>query len=509
MTSDHTSDRIHESTVLKECAQIASKTEAGLIAKLWVDSSKLRAYITVQMTQDIFSKEKRLFEDILSQAKISVTDDARESLFDYINSRDDYPQEIDSDASRLEPFLIAEGIAPAHGNDGYAEFHIDLPGESFQKLGASKASTVKIDHRERRQVISISAEDHVADVYAPTKGQPGADIYGNPIPARSGEPAAVRIGKGIVKDESEKGVMRCRAEHDGCVKWDGRNLSIEPFLHIKGDVDYSVGNVDFAGSILVDGNVLEGFRVNARDSLEVKGFAEKCVLEAGMNIKVHGGITGGGTAHLIKTKAGNIEAKYILNATVDSGGDLTADTQITNSNVTAFGIISVKNGPIIGGESMALGGFDLYSAGSNQGTRTRLLITAEKFRNEEMRELNSGVARLQEKLEQINMRVGPLIADPAKLGALDEKKKAIVMQLIEQSEKMEQELDTWIERRNEVIKDFNSRIGNRIIIRQNLFPGNDIQIDQCRQVVEHPLKGPLVLKPNFGTGTLSISAYRE
>lgn len=41
---------------------------------------------------------------------------------------------------------------------------------------------------------------------------------------------------------------------------------IEPVYTIKGDIDYSVGNIDFKGSVRIGGNVVAGFSIKATEA---------------------------------------------------------------------------------------------------------------------------------------------------------------------------------------------------------------------------------------------------
>jgi uncharacterized protein (DUF342 family) len=98
--------------------------------------------------------------------------------------------------------------------------------------------------------------------------------------------------------------------------------------------------------------VLEGFKVTAQKDIIVKGLVEGAELTAGGSIVIVGGIAGMNTARI--EAGGDVAAKFIENATIKCGGNLTCDI-ILNSKVKVEKSIIMKGerGAIIGGKVLA------------------------------------------------------------------------------------------------------------------------------------------------------------
>ena len=63
---------------------------------------------------------------------------------------------------------------------------------------------------------------------------------------------------------------------------------------VNGDVDYSTGNIQFNGNVVINGTVPDGFEVKAEGDIVVMKIAESARLEAGRDIIIKGGVQGKG-----------------------------------------------------------------------------------------------------------------------------------------------------------------------------------------------------------------------
>ena len=52
-------------------------------------------------------------------------------------------------------------------------------------------------------------------------------------------------------------------------------VTVETVLVIPGDVNASTGNVNGLGTVIIKGNVEDGFEVSAQGNIEVNGFVGK------------------------------------------------------------------------------------------------------------------------------------------------------------------------------------------------------------------------------------------
>ena len=94
----------------------------------------------------------------------------------------------------------------------------------------------------------------------PTAGQPGEDIFGNAIGCQPGKAVTARKGKNV---ETTPDGNEFFAQLPGMLEVVGDAVSIEPALIIQGDVDMSIGNINFIGPVKVAKDVRDDFKIRA------------------------------------------------------------------------------------------------------------------------------------------------------------------------------------------------------------------------------------------------------
>jgi hypothetical protein len=206
-----------------------------------------------------------------------------------------------------------------------------------------------IDYRELGLIKNVYEGEVLCHIVLPTDGIDGTNVYGGAIVSKDGKPAKVQAGSNVLQTDEGTELL---AEKDGCVYFKAGKVLIEEAYTVKGDVDLTVGNIDFNGSINIAGSVFQGFKITAKKDIYVRGRVEGAELTAGGNIVIVGGVVGMSIAKI--EAEGDISAKFIENATVIGGGNLTSDF-ILMSNVKAEKSIFMKGqrGTIIGGSTLA------------------------------------------------------------------------------------------------------------------------------------------------------------
>ncbi|MCR4317318.1 MAG: FapA family protein [Planctomycetes bacterium] len=478
---------------------IGDEEAGGKRIRLLATSDKIKAYITIKPLAPFIEVRLEEFERLVESKGILLSDDRRDDLQELVVEVTDPKFDL-SILDTMPAFLIAEGIAPKQGQDGYLDWNIDVPEPDEIRLKEDNKGSV--DFREIGRVINVREEDLLVTVVEPTKGENGTDIYGKPVVANNGQKAKFTKGKNLLNKE---GSIEYYSAIDGCVKWNGTTLSVEPVYIVEGDVDFDEGNIHFNGSVVVQKDVKEGFEIEARDDIEIKGLCEPCTLKAEGNIKVLGGINGGSGIGRIMCK-GNLYAKYLNNANVECEGDVIVQSQIVTSEINCTGRVICLQGSIVGGKTVALGGIETATAGSETGGKTTLIVNVEHFQTQETREIDESIRAIDKKVDQIHVAIKPILEDQTKLAKLDPKNKERVCQLIETMERYEEDRNELIVKRNGIVSKFLSKISNEIIVRKVLYSGVDARIDTCRQVFINQISGPIRLKPNYAKGIITISS---
>jgi len=235
--------------------------------------------------------------------------------------------------------VVAEGTAPIPGQDGEVRFHFSKEKPSVQ-LKEDAAGHVNL--WDLNLIQNVNQGDLLCELIPSTTGTYGTSVKGEPIPTTDG--TAVTMPKGTNVEISEDG-MRMTAAVCGMVTYDGEKVVVEHTYTVD-LVDASTGNIRFIGSVVVNGEVGDGFEVHAGEDLTIAMSVGHVTLSAGRDVKIVGGVLKGSI-----TAGRDIAVKFIQDAEVSAQGSIVVEDYIQNSEVIAEGPILVKNpsGWIMGG----------------------------------------------------------------------------------------------------------------------------------------------------------------
>ena len=186
----------------------------------------------------------------------------------------------------------------------------------------------------------------LATIIPATKGENGEDVYGNIIKAKDGKKISIPKGKNVsISEDGSKIISMIKGE----VKIIDNKINVFPIHTIEGSVDNSTGNIKFVGKVIVKGNVLTGFTIDADEDVEVYGVVEGANIISKGNIILHRGIQGINKGELICE--GDLIAKFIENCRVYAKGNIQTEA-IIHSVVYCGKKLEVlgRKGLIVGGK---------------------------------------------------------------------------------------------------------------------------------------------------------------
>ncbi len=164
-----------------------------------------------------------------------------------------------------------------------------------------------------------------------------------------------------------------RAAIDGHIEiHDGLVCVAEAFV-VEGDVDYHTGNISFDGSVIVGGDVMPEFEIEAGGSVEVFGSVDDAVIVTGGDLVVRHGITGKGRGRI--TAAGEVKARHFENVTVEARRIHVVSSAV-NCRFNARDAVAVTGipGALVGGVTRAGRSVFANLIGSELGTRTEIVV---------------------------------------------------------------------------------------------------------------------------------------
>lgn len=260
--------------------------------------------------------------------------------------------------AEVKDLIIAKGTPPQVGLDARIEVLVPLS-DMRQK---AQADAGRVDFRDRGSIPTVEKGTPIAILHPAEPGQPGRNILGEVIKSPEVRVLRLRKGKGVTLEEDERMVVA--AARGMATRPEVDRFEVQEILIIKGDVDFTVGHVDFPGVVKVGGTVMPDFKVKAF-SLECQAVETGCTIDVTGDLKVQGGILGS------EIKAGGkISALYMSQCKVTCGGDLVVQNEIVGTKVESNGRVQVTGGEgrIVTCQIAALRGVSAASLLSSGGT---------------------------------------------------------------------------------------------------------------------------------------------
>jgi len=273
---------------------------------------------------------------------------------------------------------IGRGIKPEDGKDGYIEFKVDMSAKPqfIPKDGNS------VDYKTAMQITLVNIGDILADVIPPTEGEDGMDVKGDIIKAKAGAKARYFVGDGL---EEKDGHIIATAAGTPSVQDD--LIMIRRNYILQGDVDLSTGNINYPGTVVVHGNVTDGFEIISEENIVVNGLISGAKVRAKGYVKCAGGIQGNGKAEIISGSF--VSTTFVTAATIVAEGDIVITKDVLHSNISCLGDLRL-GGSIIGGVATVFKSVECMELGSYSGAKTFVNIRTH-YRQERAKKLASSV----------------------------------------------------------------------------------------------------------------------
>ncbi len=229
---------------------------------------------------------------------------------------------------------VAKGEKPSDGTDGYVKYKFSKDGKKA-KLKEDISGRVNI--KDMNLIQNVKKGDVLCELVPPETGKSGMSVKGQELIGKLGAAAALPGGKNV---EVSPDGNKLLAAIDGMVIWAESEVNVDP-VYMVDMVDSSTGNVRFNGSVVVNGEVGDGFEIHAGEDVTVAMSVGRVIITAGGNIKIGGGVLGQEKAQI--TAKGSIHAKFVQDASIKSAKEIVIEDYIRNSEVTAAGPVIVRS----------------------------------------------------------------------------------------------------------------------------------------------------------------------
>jgi uncharacterized protein (DUF342 family) len=378
-----------------------------------------------------------------------------------------------------ESVVAAEATNPINGRDAYIQYNFDT---DHSKVRLREGLNGRIDFKDLNIIKNVVENQPLAKKMPPEQGVPGSTVMAKTIPAKSGRDIVLPAGKNV---HIGKDGVTLFADINGQVMVTAGKINVEPVYTVQGGVNLKTGNIIFLGTVIINGNVEDGFSVKAAGNIEVNGTVEKAELDAEGDVVVHQGITGKGGG--IVRAGHSVWARFIENSVVEAGNMVVASDGIINSQVDAFKriICQGKRAHIVGGRLRASEEINAKIIGSPMGgTETICEVGIDPKSKEELAALTEKKIACGQELEETNLNLQTLVNIKKQRKTLPEDKEAYMNELMDKRRELTENLKGIDESAAKIKEYMNGlTIRGRVSASSRVYPGVKILIRDFKEDV--------------------------
>ncbi|MFP3154065.1 FapA family protein [Lachnospiraceae bacterium ZAX-1] len=378
-------------------------------------------------------------------------------------------------------YVIAKGIEPVQGTDAWIEyfFNTDL------NIKPKHNEDGSVDYKDLNTISHVEEDQLLATLHKEVAGKPGKDVHGQESIPRQVKPAKLDFGNNFKLSEDRTQLYSMVSGHVSLIQG---KIFVSNVFEVPADVDNTIGNICYDGSVSVKGNIKAGFIVEAKGDIIVNGVVEGAILRAGGQVIVKRGINGRTKGSV--TAQSNIITKFVENATLYAGGYIETGA-IMNSSVSAGTDIRVrgKKGFVSGGLVRAGNSVEAQTIGSDMGgAGTKIEVGVDPAVKERYGFLQKEVVKINKEIDQIK----PILKNFQDKAKQDKTKQTasgaqrmIQVQSLAKTYKIRQaELEDYAKEMEQLQEKLKSSKSAKIKVRGTVYAGVELAISDQTMVVK-------------------------
>ncbi|MBQ3162495.1 MAG: DUF342 domain-containing protein [Oscillospiraceae bacterium] len=364
-----------------------------------------------------------------------------------------------------ERTLVAEWTPAVNGVDGTITYRY----EKQVKIAPVEDEHGFVDYKNLGLIRTIHKGDVIADITHPTEGEPGTDVKGQTLRQIPGKKASFTVGTNTELNEDETQIV---ASTDGNINFKSNAFVVDQVVTIAGDVDASVGNINFVGDVIVKGEVLEGFKISSKGNIVVSGNVNGATLECDGNIIIKKGcINSKITAH------GSVTINFCEHSNIRCDGDLSSSNFVICD--VYCGNLSVKgtHGGLMGGSYTSLTSVEIPNIGTKNYTPTVLTVGDNALLAEEKTGLLNDMEKLKKTIDDLTLVINFLNEKKKELHTLPEEKEQMLGNACRQKIVMGMDIKKIQKRIDEIDTSLSNKQFLSIGCKGYMYPGVKIIIN--------------------------------
>ncbi len=317
----------------------------------------------------------------------------------------------------FSPVPVAFGKQPKPPKD--AQIRLLFPETGYFPIRVDQAE--KIDPASLYKIFTCEKDQLLAVKEPAVDGEDGFTVTAEVIKTQKPKDFSLQnhVGENVyLSDDGYKILAACA----GQPFFKNSKIHVREIFVVHGDLDYSVGNIDFNGTVLVRGNAEGPFKIIAQGDVVISGILGEVQINCRGSLMVKGGIFGRSKG-IVKVGK-DLLAKFVSEARIFCEGKILVEDYIMNSVVVCKGDLSVTGrGIIAGGVVKAKGNIIATELGSKFGVKT-LVMCGVNY-------------EIEEKLEQCEIAAFEIARNLAKISENEQKTRQRLSQTKQPQEREE------------------------------------------------------------------------
>lgn len=372
-------------------------------------------------------------------------------------------------------YAAAKGKEVVSGTDARIEyyFNTDIHAKPTVREDGS------VDFFNLNAINHCTQGDVLARIIPEDRGRSGRNVMGEALEPSPVKRAVFRYNRNCDISENK---LELFAKVSGHVALVDDMVFVSDVYEVE-NVDNSTGNIEYEGSVQINGNVISNFTVNAKGNVVVNGVVEGATINAGGNIIIARGMNGMNKGALYA--GGNVIAKFMENATVRADGYVQTES-ILHSDVRAGKYVEVngKHGFITGGHVAATEMLTVKTLGSTMGATTIVEVGADPSAKEEYQQAQKDIAELQKIIRSTKVILSSYAEKRAKGAVLNADQLNYIKSLALLTENKQKELDKCTEKVERLQEEMAIQNQAYVKVTGQVYPGTKIIIGDLSTVIQ-------------------------
>lgn len=387
---------------------------------------------------------------------------------------------------------VAVGEEPINQSENRLELLVDKADGKNVRIRRDGSA----DYRTRNTVTTVSSGAELCRILpSQQEAIDGTTVTGEAVPAKTVNGIELELGANLRREEQEDGSVLIIAETDGEFVYEKNRMEVRTTHTVKGDVDMSVGNLKFPGSVVIGGTIRSGFYVVSSGDIKVAGGVEGALLSSDGDIIIKQGVKGAGKAVLRSKRS--VMSPFVELATVLSVGDVVLSSALVRSRIKSNGRISFKGdkGRIVGGIIRARNGLEVTSVGSPRGIKTTISFGQDYLIADLIEKEEKEIDKVKSRITQIDLEMRK-----AEKGGADERLTQLRQEKVKVLKLMEKRglrLFTLRER-------FEQHFPSKVVVNGDVHAGTVFESHGRTVEIKRPRKG-IVVEFDPHTGNIGVS----